>query len=1093
MKSVRPLASLLQGSFIMSRLITFVFALFVLLGTAFPLGASEPIQFARTPDISPDGKLVAFSYLGDLWVVDSLGGVARHLTMHEKHDYEPIFSPDGASIAFSSNRHGSYDVFVVPVEGGKPARLTHDSAEDHVTGWSPDGKQVLFASSRQTDFPARVEMFVVPVKGGQARQVSAFEGREGAFSPRGDMIAYVRGPGTWFRKGYRGSANDDIWISSADGTNNRQLTSHAGQDNWPTWSPDGRYIYYVSDCLGGPANVVRQEIDPQRGTPVPGKDPERVTDHKDERVRRARLNASGEWLVYECGADIWVHSLKDKVGRKLHIEVNADDRANMEKMTTFTSGATEFALSHDEKHIAFVVHGEIFLMPRAGGKARRLTNSPAFDHGVAWSPDSKKILFLSDRSGFEDIYLLEPDDPDHPELTSAHRFKVKQLTHTPEAEIGVSFSPDGSKVAFLRAGKLITMNPDGTGEKILVGQGQVFDYEWSPDGKWLCYARMDGSFASELYIIPSGGPTPQDPPRNVTRFATYNGGVTWSKSGNKLAFISQRVQTTPSAYVLSLQKPSAAGASASKDIDWDNIHLRVKQPSPLTISECAISGDGSKIAFRATQDNQSDLWVASSDGGQVMRLTSGDTRPAQIHWSRLFPSQIYFRDGGGNIRTAFLGGGPPGSAGTVSFQAKMVVRQDEVFAEIFDQGWRALNDSFYDPQFHGANWGAIREKYRALVKHCAMKEDLYALISIMLGELNASHLGITGNLGTPDQETADLGLVFDRTYAGAGLKITDVVRGGPADRRGVNVRPGDLLLAIDGEAINSKTDTASLLNDKVGEAIVLTISSDPSDPSAKRRIEVQGGKRAAIFNLRHEQWVERNARRVAQLSQDKLGYIHISAMDEPGLLRFVRSLYSDNFDKEGLVLDVRFNGGGFTHDKILNYLNGKEHTIFAHRDGGYGLVLNSFDRKWTRPLVLLINNRSYSDAEIFPHAFRSYGLGKLVGQKTGGHVIGTRNIQLIDGSAFRTPRIGVHTIKGVNMEKEGVVPDIEVAAHPDQLARGEDPQLDRAVAALLEDVIAWRKTHPLAAFPQPGSSPNPGVGPSGPPAPPPMPMSPPKE
>jgi tricorn protease len=212
-------------------------------------------------------------------------------------------------------------------------------------------------------------------------------------------------------------------------------------------------------------------------------------------------------------------------------------------------------------------------------------------------------------------------------------------------------------------------------------------------------------------------------------------------------------------------------------------------------------------------------------------------------------------------------------------------------------------------------------------------------------------------------------------------------------------------------------------------------------------------------------------------------------MDEDGLDRFVRALYSDNFDKEGIVLDVRFNGGGFTHDQVLNYLVGKEHTVFAQREGPQGLVLRSYDRKWTRPLVLLINNRSYSDAEIFPHAFRTWGLGKLVGQATGGHVIGTRNIQLIDGSTFRTPRIGVHTVKGINMEKEGVVPDVEVPVHPDQLARGEDPQLERAVAVLTDDVTAWRKTRgPVAGSPLPGQpgaapvvTPSPGSAPPAPP------------
>lgn len=1010
---------------------------------------ADPIRFARTPALSPDGRTVAFSYLGDLWTVDAKGGVAHHLTMHEKHDYNPVFSPDGQWIAFSSNRHGQYDVFVIPVKGGRPKRLTFDSADDHPTGWSPDSEHVLFMSGREIDLPQKAELYSISIHGGQPKRISVFEGRDGAYSPKGDQIAYVRGPGSWYRKGYRGSSNDDIWLCNADGTNNRQITTHSGQDSYPMWSADGKHLFYVSDVHGGMANLVKQTID--------GK-PEKITDHQDEFVRRARISANGESIVYECGADICIYSIKDKKSRKLEIEVNADDKANLESVKTFTNGATEYAWSPDEKHVAFVVHGEIFLMPRAGGKAKRLTDHPAFDHGIAWSPDGKKMLFLSDRSGHEDIYLLETDDPDHPDLIQAHKYKVKQITNTTEAEMGVSFSPDGNRVAFLRAGKLMTMNPDGANEKVLVNDRHVFDYEWSPDSKHICYAGQDGSFASELFIIPATGPTATEPARNITRFATYNGGVTWSATGNKLAFISQRKGNTMSAFVMALQKPPASGTTAGKDIDWDNIHLRVKQPAGMTITECAISSDGSKIAFRGISDNTDDLWVANTDGSSVTRLTTGSLKPTQIRWSRWFGSQVYFRDGSGNLR-AIMVGSPAGVAPNfVNFTAKMTVRQDELFREMFDQSWRALNENFYDSGFHGADWNKIRVKYRDLVSHCAMREDLYALISLMLGELNASHLGISGNLGSPEQQTAELGLMFDPRHPGPDLKITEIVKGGPADQRGINLRAGDRVIAIDGTTLAEKTSVAKLLNDKVGEVVTLQVVS--SDGSAKRRIEIKGESRTKINELMYERWIVKNAEKVTELSKGKLGYIHIPNMQEPGLERFVRALYSDNFDKEGIVLDVRYNGGGFTHDQVLNYLTGKEHTIFSHRDGSSGLVLRSYDRKWTKPLVLLINNRSYSDAEIFPHAFRAWGLGKLVGQPTGGHVIGTRQITLIDGSIFRTPRIGVHTVKGINMEKEGVVPDVLVDAHPDELVRGIDRQLERAVDVLTQDVAAWKKSRP---------------------------------
>jgi tricorn protease len=1057
--------------------------------------AQEPIRLARTPDISPDGKLIAFSYKGDIWVVETIGGTARAVTSHPAHDIAPVFSPDGRSIAFSSNRHGGYDIYVVAVQGGRPRRLTVDSAAEMMCGWSPDGKNLLYASTRRTAFPPSYELYTVPIEGGMSRRLSAAEGKEGVFSPAGDRIAYVRGPGTWYRKGYRGSSNDEIWICNADGSNNRRVTAFNGQDGSPMWSADGKTLYYVSEVHGSPANIVRLSLDA-------GAKPQQITFHKEDGVRRARIARDGNWIVYECGADLWALSTaKDATPRKLAIEVNADDKSNPEQLQIFTNRATEFALSADEKYIAFAVHGKLFrrkVGPDA--KVAQMTDGPSNDHSIAWSPDSKKILFVSDRNGHEDIYLLEADDADHPALTEAHRFKVKQITHTPEAEFGVSFAPNGKRVAFLRAGKLWTMNPDGSDPRTIVKDVHVFDYEWSPDSRWIVYARRDGSFASELYIVPAAGATNLNPARNITRYATYNGDVTWSHDGKQIAFLSERRESGRQyPYVLPLQKPAAPGVkersvifgSSGVSIDWDDIHLRAEPAAPVPAWTAAISPDGSKIAFVDAKEH--DLWVANSNGGHLTRLTTGHVFPRQIVWSKrssgmasLGGEVIYYLDRAGSIHLVRASGsvGPP-----LSFRIKMRVRTEELYLEMFDQTWRYLAEHFYDSGFHGRDWNAIKAKYRPLVKHVAMKEDLYSLLYLMLGELNASHLGILGYLTSPDEETADLGLIFDESYRGRGLKIAEVLKRGPADRRGLNIRAGQYVLNIDGVELNEKTELSKLLNGKVGETVSLQVASDPdTEPKERRHVEIAAVSREDIQPLTYDRWVENNARRVADLSRGKLGYIHIPSMDDAGLDRFLRSLYSDNFDKEGIVLDVRFNGGGFTHDKILNYLGSREHTIFKERNGGEGLVLHRSDRKWHKPLVLLINNRSYSDAEIFPNAFRTLGLGKLVGQPTGGFVIGTSAVQLIDGSILRIPRIGVYTTKGVNMEKEGVKPDVVVEEHPDQLAKGVDAQLVKAVEVLQQDVVAWKKKHQDSAMSKPGeaaSSAHPTASPS--PAVPPMP------
>jgi tricorn protease len=1053
-----------------------------------PAQAQEPIRFVRTPDVSPDGRLVAFSYLGDIWVVESIGGVARPVTLHEAHDIYPVFSPDGRQLAFASNRYGSYDVFTVPVAGGRPKRLTSDSATDIPVGWSPDGKEVLMVSGRAVAYPSTTALYTVPAAGGAVRSLGIADAKDGSFSPQGDRVAYVRGQGTWYRKGYRGSSNDDLWLANRDGTGHRRLTDFTGQDTSPMWAPDGHTLYYVSEQLGA-ANVFRLDL-----TAGDKAKPTQITFHTDDAVRRARISGNGEWIVYECGADLYVVSTLGGSPRKLAIEVHADEKTNSQRVVTLTRDATEFAPAPDEKHVVLVAHGELFLTALPdGGKATRLTNDPAYDHGIAWAPDGKKIVFASDRTGHEDLYLLEADDPDTTDLTKATKFKVKPLTQTPEAESDASFSPDGKRIAYLRTGQLWTMSTDGSNAKPLVADVQVFDYHWSPDSKWLVYARTDGSYASELYIVPSAG----GQPRNVTRYATYNGDVTWSKNGKKIAFISQR-RGNPAVHILALQKPSSAtppsgpfagplaGLFAGPDIDWDDIHLRVTRPTPVPADDCAIAPDGSRVAFRSNGD----LWTASADGRQVQRVTTGGQQPRQIRWSQRHTGQVYYLDGTGTVRIANLGtsGLVPPDPARVPFSAKLTFRRDEEFREMFAQSWRLLAENFYDPAFHGADWKAVRAKYAGLVKHVALKEDLYALISLMLGELNASHLGIFGAAAPPEEITADLGLLFDESYRGPGLKVTEVLRRGPADKRGLNLKPGDLILSIDRQPVTGDRELSELLNGKVGETVPVEVAAagaDLKDPKARRKVELQAVGRDVVENLIYERWVNKNAERVAALSGGKYGYIHIPNMSDDGLERFVRSLYSDNFDKDGLVIDVRNNGGGFTHDQVLNYLAGREHALFKQRNGGEGMVVREYDRKWTKPLVVLINHRTYSDAEVFPNALRTLNLGKLVGQPTGGQVIFTYRVRLIDGSVFMLPRTGVYTTRGVNMEKEAVKPDVLVEPTPDQIAKGADPQLEKAVDVLRGDLLAWQQrrndrpgaagsTTPAAAATTPATTPGGG-------------------
>lgn len=1024
----------------------------LLVGAGWCLAEGE-VRFARTPALSPDGSLAAFSYLGDIWTVPVSGGTARLITMHQAHEYRPVFSHDGRHLAFASNRHGQYDVYLVSVEGGKPRRLTYHSSNDYPCDFSPDGKRVLFVSYRSIDYPPRPELYTVPVTGGRVQRVTFAGAKEGTFSPDGRHIAYVRGSGSSYRKGYRGSSNDEIWICRNDGTEHQRITTFEGQDANPCWSPDGKALYYVSDLLNGTANLIRQPmVRTAEGGWRPSGKPQPVTSFEEDGIRSARASRDGGRIIFARAGRLWTVATQQNVSaEEIQVRAFADDKTNPEEVKTYTNGATEFALSPNERYIAFVVHGEIFLIPRSGGTAKRLTRSPANDHGLAWSPDNRSLAFLSDRSGQEDVYLLTAVGSGH--IATAAKFSLKRLTNSPAAEVGLMFAPDGKRLSFLSEGRLYTMNPDGSDVRCIVPERKVIDYEWSPDGKWICYALLDGSYASELYIVPSTGATPKDPPRNITRYATFNAYVTWSEKGNKIAFLSERgANPKRNPYVLSLQKPSVGGANTAR-IDWDRIHLRAKRLTTKPCSRVAINRDGTMIAFR-TSEGGDDLWVATTDGKKVTRLTTGNVKPQQIEWSssKLYSGVIYFRDGNGSLRMVTVNGKT--GVLTIPFKATLTVHRSDVFREIFNQTWRTMNESFYDPKHHGADWRRVRQRYEPLVEHVVMREDLEALLRYMMGELNASHLGISGKSRSPDLPTAELGLLFDERYPGPGLKVTEILANGPADVAGIRLEPGDILIGIDGRLLDDKTNVAKLLNGKSGQMVRLTFRRSDGKKTQTWSFGLRATSRSRVTSLAYLRWVERNDRRVAELSGGRLGYIHIPSMNEAGLERFLRALYSDHFRKEGLVLDVRYNGGGYTHDKILKYLGRKPHTYFRQRHGGEGTVLRAADRVWTKPTILLINHRSYSDAEIFASAYRALKLGKLVGVPTGGKVIGTGSIRLIDGSTLRVPRTGVYDASGRNMDKRGVAPDILVENRPEDIATGRDRQLERAVEALLQEMSA---------------------------------------
>lgn len=1080
-----------------------------------------PIRGAHYPALSPDGKQLCFSYLGDLWVVSSEGGMASRLTVHIAHDAYPRWSPDGNWIAFSSNRAGNYDVYIIPAHGGEAHPLTFHSADDIVTDWSPDGSQLLFASSREGQF---VDLYTITVKDGKLRRLTndRTSSLYGVFSPDGKQVAYVRGGHSWWRPKYKGSRNADLYVLDLSSSKTRRLTHYEGWDSWPLYAPDGRTLYFVTD-RDGTSNAWRMS--------ATGINPQPITKHQGDAVRFPTIARDGSCIAYEYNAEIWVLPFKSAAGLSVRVAANtprareagtafplkiyapSDQRQNMVQPIFIEAGASSLALSENGKTFAFTARGEIWTCPVGGGDATRLTETGAAEYQPVWSADGNRLAYTTDRNGNLDVYLMDVK-------TKAER----PLTTDPADDTHPQFSPDGRFVAYIRTGgsepglyvqPLLPDKESPTPEAVRVGPGTgIGGYAWSPDARWLVYQQRDPTGTTDLWIVPTVGGTPV----NITRYPGFNGNPQWSRDGKQIVFTANRGSTastrTMGLYRLELMPPlprddDAPGTPTApppprvpgldiglRDMDnvasnldvaegkpdfqrrrpmppgsggppgpppefpnapvpprathvrinFDDIHLRAHQITTLRepVPFIVLSPDSRTVIFPMTVDGQSGWWAVDTQTGNLQRIAGGPTGGSMVFGPD--GTKFYFLAEGGLLYEQSRGVPTPTR---ISYRGMMRIDRHAELKEAFNEAWRHLRTQFYDPKMHGVDWSAMRAKYEPLLEEIATKEDFVWLLRAMVGELNASHLGATPPSDPgPKLETGELGLRFDPQYAGPGMKVVDVLPKGPADQLGRRVAVGEYVLAIDGEDIVYSERLYKLLNDKVDRTVELLVGSKPTKEGAWA-VKIKPISRTAAQDLEYEHWVESRRRKVAELSGGQLAYIHIRAMNRASLERFEREIFGDAQSKRGLVLDVRFNGGGRIHDELLGILSRRPHAIEVPRDAEPSTQPFQL---WNRPTVLLINEYSASDAEIFPNGFRVYGLGKIVGVQTAGGVIGTSNIRLIDGTLFRVPRTGWYTIDGRILENTGIQPDVTVEHTPEDNAADNDKQLEAAVRLLLAEM-----------------------------------------
>lgn len=1006
--------------------------------------APRAIRFARHPALSPDGKMLAFSYKGDIWTVPAEGGTAARFTIHEAHDQLPAWSPDGKWIAFSSRRQGNYDIFVAPAGGGAPRQVTRHTSDDSVGCWTPDGREILFTSAREGTRTSA--LYAVDVQTCRSRLIRADDSAlaNPAMSPDGQWIACTRG-GSWTRKGYRGSGSSDLLLIPAAGGAGKLLTHTLTNERWPLFTPDGKGIYYVSDASGTPNVVYR---------PLSGGGEKALTKHTEPNLHYPTLSRDGKRLAYELEFGIRLMDTATRDSRDVKIFAPSDERENPTSRMNYGSGLQEAQASADGKQVAFVIHGEVFTMPASGGDAVRITETPQREEDTCWTPDGKALIFSSDRDGNQELYRAD-----------LKTREAKRITTTADtAESGPRCSPDGKWVAYLRGGnsqELCILSPDGGTPRVLVTDPSIGGIDWSPDSKWIAYHRMRSHSAgtvADIFVVNVGDPKPI----NITRYPCVNTSPAWSRDAKLIFYVSNRTEKNQ-VYSVALTDPKAAdddddakpaGGKAEADkpaappatvIDVEGIEDRGKQvtSSETGVGGFALSPDGKSVVFTMSQMGKSDFWRVAATGGAMTRLTQAGEAGGGMQFLGDTPTLLF--QAGGSMRTLNVAAATPAVA-PLAFQAPMELDRKAELCQMFDEAWRKMRDGFYDATMHGCDWNAVRARYRPIVEDLEMKEDFYTLFTLALGELNASHTGISGAAPAGGSTTASLGVLYDDSFAGPGMKVARVITKGPADRPNSLVA-GDVVTAVQGKPFTSNEEFHRLMADLAGKKVEVTVKPAAG---AEKTVKIKPVAWSAIRPLEYDRWVKERRAQVAKLGNGRLSYVHLDGMGVAQLERFKRLALGEGQEKEGLVLDLRFNGGGSIADEMFAILNNR---VFGWRTlRGDPNKLPAPMPCFTRPVVVLINEQAFSNAEVFPWGFKGLKMGKIVGVATYGGVIGTGGTTLIDGTSLRMPAVGSFTMDGKDMESNGCPPDIEVEQTPEDIVAGRDRQLERAIEEILKQI-----------------------------------------
>ena len=1057
--------------------------------------AQDNPQWIRYPAISPDGEQIAFTYKGDLYKVAAQGGDATRLTFHQAHDFMPVWSPDSKKIAFASDRYGNFDVYVMDAAGGDAQRLTFHSGPEHPYSFSPDGQHVVFGANRQDlashrQYPtgSQPELYQVAVNGGRVQQLLTTPAEYVQFSKNGQKMIYhdKKGGENEWRKYQQSTIARDVWLYDKSSDEHTKITSFYGENRHPVFTNDEQSIYYLSE-EGGSFNIHKLALgQPSQNT--------QLTNFKTHPIRS--LSSSGDGvLCFSYDGELYTYR-EGQQPQKVQVGLRTQATANSDSYIRINGGVREMSVSPDGKEVAFIARGEVFVTSVDGKMTKRITNTSVQERFVQFAPDGKSIVYASERDGRWQIFRATKVRSEEPFFFAATLIDEKPLVSNEKDNYLPQLSPDGKKLAFIedrRTLKILDIASKNT--VTLLTPEQLFHmqdgdqyFSWSPDSRLLLATYRPTMANSEVVLLDAEG---KQKMVNLTKSGYSDSRPQWANDGKQILWFSNRHGMKSHAssggsqadvYSLFLtkegwdrynmtkddfnllkelekvnKKPAGDTTKNDKDttktaskldtvkIDWEGIEDRRARLTihSSSLSDALLSKDGEKLFYLARFEKGANLWSTNLRTKETKMEIPLDASSGSLVWDK--EQKFMFLLSGGRITKI---NADNNKRDAIQIEGDMSLDKDAEFKDAFDHVWHRNKQMFYTPDMHGADWDALRIEYAKYVPHIGNNYEFAEMLSELLGELNVSHAGARYSGGSADGDaTASLGIFMDYGHTGDGIRIEEILTGGPLDKASFTIAAGSVIEKIDGETISADKDVAQYLNRKADKFTLLDIL-DPKT-GTRQQITVKPVSLGEENGLLYRRWVKKNQEEVARASGGKLGYVHISGMNDGQYRNVYDEMMGKFADCEGVIVDTRFNGGGDLVSDLAMFFTGEKFLDYATADRPVGYEPTF---RWTKPTLAMFNEANYSDGHCFSCGYTDLNIGKTVGMAVPGTCSFAGWEMLPNGVRWGSVPISAKNKAGEWLENNETKPTFEVKNDPERIAKGQDQQLEKAIEELLKDI-----------------------------------------